>query len=53
MLTLVGILVGVVLLSMLINRFASRWPSQNRGSPEGFHCDSGIPGEFRSRVDKE
>lgn len=53
MLTLVGILVVVVALSMLINRFASRMPSRGRDSTDRFHCDNGIPGEFRSRVDKD
>ncbi len=53
MLTLVGIVIGVVVLGMLINRYAGRMPSRSRDSIERFHCDSGIPGEFRSRIDKE
>jgi hypothetical protein len=53
MLILVGILVGAVVLGMLVNRYASRMPSRGRDSIERFHCNSGIPGEFRSRVDKD
>jgi hypothetical protein len=53
MLTIVGILAGTIILAVVINAVIGRLPRRNRLSDvDRFHCQSGIPGEFRDKIGK-